>query len=82
MHDPADHTTIIDARHTTWLVRQQGRQRRETHEHLRCPFMRFNAIDHLEARVLTEKALEHISSYAYAWANLGFTDYTWIGRKL
>ena len=25
--------------------------------------MRFNAIDHLEARVLTEKALEHISRF-------------------
>ena len=41
--------------------------RRETREHPRCPFMRFNAIDHLEARVLTERALEHTSSYTYAW---------------
>ena len=36
-------------------------------------FMRFNAIDYLEARVLSERALERASSYAYAWATLGFT---------
>ncbi|MFB3102118.1 MAG: adenylate/guanylate cyclase domain-containing protein [Alphaproteobacteria bacterium] len=42
-------------------------------------FMRFNAYDYLEARVLAEKATRLDPDYAYAWAALGFT-YFWDGR--
>ena len=42
-------------------------------------FMRFNAHDYLEARVMAEKATRLDPDYAYAWAALGFT-YFWDGR--
>ncbi len=42
-------------------------------------FMRFNAHDYLEARVLAEQATRLDPDYAYAWAALGFT-YFWDGR--
>ena len=42
-------------------------------------FMRFNAYDYLEARVLAEQAIRLDPDYAYAWAALGFT-YFWDGR--
>jgi tetratricopeptide (TPR) repeat protein len=36
-------------------------------------FLRFNAVDYLEARMLAEKALRLDPDYAYAWATLGLT---------
>ncbi len=42
-------------------------------------FLRFNATDYLEARVLAEKALRLDPDYAYAWATLGLT-YWYDGR--
>ena len=42
-------------------------------------FMRFNAVDYLEARALAEKSVARDPNYAYAWAILGFTHW-WDGR--